>query len=329
MLRSSFLLVAAVGITAFLSPAPAHADDMSDMADWCTKATAPSSVVICSDLELRRMAVIRNKIFADARASFTPDDMKDLSEDQNHWIHEYSADCGAAVNGPPVSLPVRQDTIDCFKQAGRERVAELVRNVRDVIPGYQAPSVSGSSSYATQTPPPSHVAPQPPPPAAIPQPQSPTYNTPPPAVSSERAEREKAAEEARLRLQEQAEQDKLTATLKERGFRLLSPADLDLDWRDLMPNNTKIAVRGTYVAAHDMEELSTPDNKDEPIIRLYTDSASRPARKTMLECRNSGFVFSACEMVVGATIQSCIRNKGELNEKEVPCLKVQDAFVIP
>jgi hypothetical protein len=96
-----------------------------------------------------------------------------------------------------------------------------------------------------------------------------------------------------------------------------------------MPNNTKIAVRGTYVAAHDMEELSTPDNKDEPIIRLYTDSASRPARKTMLECRNSGFVFSACEMVVGATIQSCIRNKGELNEKEVPCLKVQDAFVIP
>jgi uncharacterized protein YecT (DUF1311 family) len=134
MLRSSFLLVAAVGITAFLSPAPAHGDDMSDMADWCTKATAPSSVVICSDLELRRMAVIRNKIFAGAQASFTPDDMKDLSEDQNHWIHEYSADCGAAVNGPPVSLPVRQDIIDCFKQAGRERVAELVRNVRDVIP---------------------------------------------------------------------------------------------------------------------------------------------------------------------------------------------------
>jgi uncharacterized protein YecT (DUF1311 family) len=320
MLRSSFLLVAAIGITAFLSPAPAHADDMSDMADWCTKATAPSSIVICSDLELRRMAVIRNKIFADARASFTPDDMKDLSEDQNHWIHEYTADCGAAVNGPPVSLPVRQDTIDCFKQAGRERVAELVRNVRDVIPGYQAPSVSGSSSYATQTPPPSYVAPQP---------QPPTYNTPPPAVSSERAEREKAAEDRRRALEERAKHDELAKKLAELGFKLLAPVDLDLDWKTFIANNTKIAVSGTYVAAHDVEELSTPDNKDQPTIRLYTADASRATRKTMLECRNSGFGFASCEMVVAATVQSCVRNQGELNEKEVPCLKVQDAFLIP
>jgi hypothetical protein len=34
-------------------------------------------------------------------------------------------------------------------------------------------------------------------------------------------------------------------------------------------------------------------------------------------------------MIVGATIQGCIRNKGELNEKEVPCLKVLEAYVIP
>jgi uncharacterized protein YecT (DUF1311 family) len=297
MLRSSFLLVAAIGITAFLSPAPAHADDMSDMADWCTRATAPSSIVICSDLELRRMAVVRNKIFADARAHFTPEDMKDLNEDQNHWIHEYTAECGASVNGPPVR--VSQDIVDCFKQAGRERVAELVRNVRDVVPGYQAP---GSSP--------------------------PGYNTPPP-VPSDQDERQKRADEVRRQLQDKGKQASLAAKLKDLGFRLLSPVDLDLDWRDLMPNNTKVAVRGTYVEANDVEVLSTPDNKDQPTIRLYTADASRDARKIMLECRNSGFGVASCEMVVGATVQSCIRNKGELNEKEVPCLKVQDAFVIP
>jgi hypothetical protein len=96
-----------------------------------------------------------------------------------------------------------------------------------------------------------------------------------------------------------------------------------------MANSTKIAVHGTYIEASDVEVLSTPDNKDQPTIRLYTSDASRSARKVMLECRNSSFAFPSCQMIVGATIQSCVRNKGELNEKEVPCLKVQEAYVIP
>ena len=75
------------------------------------------------------------------------------------------------------------------------------------------------------------------------------------------------------------------------------------------------------------KELSTPDNKDQPNIRLYTTDASRAARKTMLECRNSGFGYSLCEMVIAATVKTCTRNRGELNEKEVPCLNVQEAFL--
>jgi hypothetical protein len=247
------------------------------------------------------LAVIRNKIFADARLHFSEDEMKELSTDQNHWIHEYTAACGVSVDGPPVRLPVSQEIIDCYKQAGRERITELVRDLRDVIPNYQVPSVSGG-----------------PVPAAS-----------PPLPSSDQAERERAAEDARRQLQTNGAREKLAAKLKDLGFLLLQPVDLDLDWKNFMANNTKVAVLGTYVEANDVEVLSTPDNRDQPTIRLYTNDASRAARKIMLECRNSNFAFPSCQMIVGATIQGCIRNKGELNEKEVPCLKVQEAYVMP
>ena len=74
-----------------------------------------------------------------------------------------------------------------------------------------------------------------------------------------------------------------------------------------MTNGTKIALHGTYVQDSDVEVLSTPDNKDHPQIRIYTDNASRDARKLMLECRNSDFKFGLCQMVVGGTIKNCIR----------------------
>lgn len=301
-LKHSVLATTAAATVLLFAAGSAHADDMSDMADWCTKATAPSSMVICSDPELRRQAVIRNRIFADARETLSEEEMKELTADQNHWIHEYTAACGASVNGSPVSLPVPQDITDCYKQAGRERIAELVRGLRDAIPNYQVPTIGGGS--ATSAPQPS-------------------------VSSSDRDEREQAAEDARRRLQAQAAQDQLKRKLEDLSFRLLLPVDLDLDWKALMTTNTKVAVRGTYVEANDVEVLSTPDDKDQPTIRLYTNDSSRAARKVMLECHNSNFALSSCEMVVGATIQSCIRNKGELNEKEVPCLRVQEAYVIP
>lgn len=138
-----------------------------------------------------------------------------------------------------------------------------------------------------------------------------------------------AAAEARRHLEKQAAKDELDRKLRERGFQLLSPVDINLDWKSFMTSNTKVAIRGTYIQAHDSEWLSTPDNKDQPTIRLYTNDASRDARKLMLECRNSDFKYSLCEMIVGATIRNCVRNKGELNEKQVPCLDVQQAFLVP
>jgi hypothetical protein len=34
-------------------------------------------------------------------------------------------------------------------------------------------------------------------------------------------------------------------------------------------------------------------------------------------------------MIVGATVATCTRNKGQLNEKEVPCLRVREVFLLP
>jgi hypothetical protein len=140
-------------------------------------------------------------------------------------------------------------------------------------------------------------------------------------------EKERAAEEARRQIQAQAAHGRLVARLSELGFELVGAVDLTLDWKSYMTKGTKIALDGTYVEDSDLEVLSTPDNKDHPKIRIYTDDASRDARKLMLECRNSDFKFSSCQMIVGGTVKNCIRNQGKLNEKEVPCLRVQEAFL--
>ena len=64
-----------------------------------------------------------------------------------------------------------------------------------------------------------------------------------------------------------------------------------------------------------------------PLSRLYTDGASRDARKAMLECRDAG--ATACRMVLGGTVQSCVANKNKINERELPCLVVLDAYLLP
>src|SRR5262249_38719797 len=144
--NSSLLPIVAV-MFALFAVNSARADDMSDMADWCTKVTAPSNVVICSDPELRRMAVVRNKIFEDARANFSDGDMKEMNAEQRNWVHQYTAACGASVDGPPISYPISQNVINCFKREGRGRIAELVAEMREDFPNYREPSVSGSITY--------------------------------------------------------------------------------------------------------------------------------------------------------------------------------------
>ena len=109
-----------------------------------------------------------------------------------------------------------------------------------------------------------------------------------------------AAEQAREQLRAQAVAErgqKITAKLKELGFQVISPIDLELDWRDLIKNGEKVALWGNYARVDYVDALLV-DHKDQAVIRLYTDGASRYARKAMLECRDAG--TTDCRMVIGA-----------------------------
>ena len=76
--------------------------------------------------------------------------------------------------------------------------------------------------------------------------------------------------------------------------------------------------------------LMLSNNIDMPLVRLYTDDASRDARKAMLECRNSSYAAASCQLIIAGSVVTCIRNKGEYNEKEeFLAFHVDDAFVDP
>jgi hypothetical protein len=129
-------------------------------------------------------------------------------------------------------------------------------------------------------------------------------------------------------LKKMAEQDalerqvRLAAKIKELGYEYKSPEDFELDWRELSRNGRKVAIPGSYSEQNDIEWLMV-DNKDQRIIRLATDNASREARKQLLDCRNSGM---PCAVIVGAIAVVGTENKGALNEKAVGALDVREVF---
>lgn len=301
----------------------------ADLDDFCAKATRPSSIVICADTELRRMAIARNRLFADAQQDLSPEKYKALLDDQFRWIRSYTAACGVSIDGPPPAMPIGQAVIDCYKRAGRDRIAYLARYLQRELPGYQPPAPSpedvAASERSEQEKQAREAAERQ---AALDRAERERRE------AADRAERERqeAAEaerdRRRLKVQADAERDqRIAGKLQELGFRMISPIDLELDWRDLQRAGTKIALRGIYGEADDVEGLSV-SNKDDPLIRLYTKEASRDARKAMLECRNSDFALAACRMVIGGFVRTCVRNKDKLNEKEIPCLTVLEAFVV-
>jgi hypothetical protein len=130
--------------------------------------------------------------------------------------------------------------------------------------------------------------------------------------------------ERKLREQAQLEREaRLKARLEELGYALKSPVDLELDWRDLAGTSRKIAVRGYYKPIDDFDFLIFANNKDMPDIRLSSDEAPRDARKALLECRNKGVT---CPVVIGGAVKMYVLNKGQLDEKKIPVLAVQDVF---
>jgi len=119
---SKAILGAASALAIMVSMGHAHADDLND---WCTQVQKASSLVICSDVELRQQAIARNRLFDLARQIMTPDAVKSLTEGQNRWVREYTARCGVSIDGPLPSWPVPPQVVECYRAESRVRTAHL------------------------------------------------------------------------------------------------------------------------------------------------------------------------------------------------------------
>src|SRR4051812_15471924 len=91
----------------------------------CSNVTLPSSAVICSDPELMRIADERQQAVNEARDRLSPQQLRELLDEQKAWIRSYSAACGVPPDGQPPELPVTPSVKACFKRAGEARTANI------------------------------------------------------------------------------------------------------------------------------------------------------------------------------------------------------------
>jgi uncharacterized protein YecT (DUF1311 family) len=98
--------------------------DQSAWAFDCTGVRLPSSIVICSDPELMRLADERQQAVFDAQARLSDQQFKALMTDQKAWVRAYSTACRVPPDRPP-PFPVPMTIIECFKHAGQARIAYL------------------------------------------------------------------------------------------------------------------------------------------------------------------------------------------------------------
>jgi uncharacterized protein YecT (DUF1311 family) len=115
---------------------------LDELEGWCAQAKNASSIVICSDDELRRQAIARNKLFEAARGKLSPEAYKALSEDQSRWVKVYTARCGISIDDPPPSVPIRQSVIDCYRRESESRTAYLAQRLSQPNPVTSLPPAS-------------------------------------------------------------------------------------------------------------------------------------------------------------------------------------------
>jgi uncharacterized protein YecT (DUF1311 family) len=92
--------------------------------DWCATVRLPSSIAICSDRELRTLAIERQHAFDEARSRLSPNQQKALLADQNGWVKTYPQACGLSRDIAP-ALPLTPTIKNCMAEAGQARIAYL------------------------------------------------------------------------------------------------------------------------------------------------------------------------------------------------------------
>jgi hypothetical protein len=127
--------------------------NQSGLAFDCAGVKLPSSIVICGDPELIRLADARQQAVFDAQARLNDQQFKALMADQKAWVRAYATACGVPPERPP-PFPVPMAVIECFEHAGQARIA--------YIRAYGA--ASAATAQAAAIPAPRPVAPSTPPP---------------------------------------------------------------------------------------------------------------------------------------------------------------------
>lgn len=115
----------------------------------CAGVRLPSTIVICSDPELMRLADERQDAINEARARIGEDAWPALWEDQKAWVRSYASACGVPFDRPP-PIPVPPSVRACFKKAGEARIA-FIRSY--------SPAPAGNAVVIPSVGPPERVGP--------------------------------------------------------------------------------------------------------------------------------------------------------------------------
>jgi uncharacterized protein YecT (DUF1311 family) len=151
---------------------PARGDGLDE---WCKEVKSGSLVAMCSDDELRALAVERLRAFNAASSRLFPDRQKILAADQNGWALSYPQRCNLPSNVLP-SLPLAPEVRECMAKAGRSRLAYLQNY--GLAEAATSSSVPAAGSAATAS------VPEPAPPLSPPISQPPAAVPPPPAAAA-------------------------------------------------------------------------------------------------------------------------------------------------
>jgi S1-C subfamily serine protease/uncharacterized protein len=90
----------------------------------CVGVRLPSTIVICSDAELMRLADERQEAINEARGRIGEEAWPLLWEDQKDWVRSYATACGVLPDRPP-PIPVPPAIKACFKSAAQARIAYI------------------------------------------------------------------------------------------------------------------------------------------------------------------------------------------------------------
>src|SRR6202035_473452 len=90
----------------------------------CAGVKLPSTLVICSDPELMRLADERQEASNEGRGRIGEEEWPRLWEDQKDWVRSYATACGVPQDRPP-PVPVPPAVKACFKTAAQARIAYI------------------------------------------------------------------------------------------------------------------------------------------------------------------------------------------------------------